>query len=65
MAVDFVIEDEDMFEVALWVAENTLFDNIYIYERDRPIHVSVGPSQSGFITHMYIKNTKKRIPKTF
>lgn len=42
-AVDFLVEDEDMHEVASWVIENTPFDRLYFYGSDRPIHVSFGP----------------------
>jgi DNA phosphorothioation-associated putative methyltransferase len=39
-ACDFLVSDEDMEEVALWVAANTPFDRLYFYGKDRPIHVS-------------------------
>lgn len=39
-AVDFIVEDENMREVADWLAINTPFDRIYFYGNDRPIHVS-------------------------
>lgn len=42
-AVDFLVEHEDMLEVAEWVATHTKFDRIYYYRPDRPIHVSFGP----------------------
>jgi hypothetical protein len=39
-ACDFLVEDEDMEEVANWVFENTEVDRLYFYGKDRPIHVS-------------------------
>jgi hypothetical protein len=39
-ACDFIVEDEDMFEVAQWLAENTPIDRMYFYGSDRPLHVS-------------------------
>ena len=39
-AVDFIVEDEDMLEVAQWIHENVKFDRLYFYGPDRPIHVS-------------------------
>jgi len=39
-AVDFIVEDEDMAEVAQWIMENLPFDRLYFYGPDRPIHVS-------------------------
>ena len=39
-ACDFLVEDEDMEEVANWVYENTEVDRVYFYGKERPIHVS-------------------------
>jgi hypothetical protein len=39
-ACDFLIEDEDMRQVADWLIANTPFDRLYFYGSDRPIHVS-------------------------
>ena len=39
-AVDFIIEDEDMKEVAQWIVRNCPFDRLYFYGTDRPLHVS-------------------------
>jgi DNA phosphorothioation-associated putative methyltransferase len=51
-ACDFIVVDEDMLEVAQWVAENTAFDRLYFYGKDMPIHVSIGPEQKGEIVLM-------------
>lgn len=51
-AVDFLVEDEDMREAAVWVAENTPFDRLYFYGPDKPIHVSFGPDHSRQIVEM-------------
>jgi len=45
-AVDFLVEDEDMLEVARWIHEHCAYDRMYFYGPDRPIHVSVGPDNS-------------------
>ena len=45
-AVDFIVEDEDMREVADWIAANLPFDRLYFYGPKRPLHVSYGPEQS-------------------
>lgn len=42
-AVDFLVEDEDMVEVAKWITINIPFDRLYIYGPDRPIHISYSP----------------------
>jgi len=50
-AVDFLVEDEDMLEVARWVMKNTPFDRLYVYRADRPIHLSFSsqPNRSAFL----------------
>lgn len=63
-AVDFLVEDEDMYEVAVWLIENTEFDRLYFYGKDRPIHVSTGPENSRSIVMLTISATGRQIPKT-
>ncbi|MDE2298509.1 MAG: DNA phosphorothioation-associated putative methyltransferase [Burkholderiales bacterium] len=45
-ACDFLVEDEDMREVADWIVENLPYDRLYYYGRSSPIHVSFGPQLS-------------------
>lgn len=45
-ACDFIVEDENMREVADWVITNVPFDRLYFYGEDRPIHLSFGPQNS-------------------
>lgn len=61
-AADFFVRDEDMYEVAEWVAANTPFDRLYIYGRDRPIHVSHGPQNKREIYEMII-SSGRRVPR--
>ena len=65
IAADFIVEDEDMLEVAQWIAEHTKFDRIYFYGRNKPIHVSASISPSQQITLM-LKSPRsgRRTPKT-
>jgi DNA phosphorothioation-associated putative methyltransferase len=42
-SVDFIVEDENMAEVADWISNNLPFDRLYFYGKDRPIHISYGP----------------------
>jgi hypothetical protein len=47
--VDFIVEDEDMLEVArcgVRPALRWVFDRLYFYGADRPIHVSYGPEHN-------------------
>lgn len=51
-AVDLVVADEDMLEVANWVASNTTADRVYFYDNDRPIHVSASASPARVLIKM-------------
>jgi len=62
-AVDFVIEDEDMHEVAVWIIENVQFDRLYFYGPNRPLHISVGPDNSRDVVWVKQSQTGKRIPQ--
>ena len=62
-AVDFIVDDEDMLEVARWVAANTPFDRLYFYATDRPIHVSHGPAHSRQIVQMRPGKNGRLIPR--
>ena len=61
-AVDFLVEYEDMREVARWVAANCAFDRIYTYGSDRPIHVSLGPALAGEMYELTVKGNR-RVPR--
>jgi len=64
-AVDFMIDDEDMREVAQWIVKNCPFDRLYFYGADRPIHVSYSASEAGQIVDLNRKSfSGGRIPKT-
>jgi DNA phosphorothioation-associated putative methyltransferase len=62
-ACDFIVEDEDMMEVATWVANNTNVDRIYFYGADRPIHVSVSSSPARTYYSMLPNANNKIIPR--
>lgn len=51
-AVDFLVEDEDMFDVAGWIASNLNFDRLYLYSPSSPIHISYGPDLSRHLVLM-------------
>jgi hypothetical protein len=63
-SVDFIIDDEDMLEVAQWVVENTPFDRLYFYGKDRPVHVSYGNSRTAQITVLKRTEQGNLVPKT-
>ncbi|NBC12871.1 MAG: hypothetical protein GVY09_05910, partial [Gammaproteobacteria bacterium] len=62
-AVDFIVEDEDMLEVARWVAANTPFDRLYVYGADEPIHVSWGPDWNRQIVLMRTGPSGRLVPR--
>jgi len=63
-ACDIVITgfETNMYEIAKWVAENLPFDRMYLYGRNRPIHLSYGPDQSRFIQIMNTRKDGRRLP---
>lgn len=62
-AVDFIVSDESMLEVAQWVVQHTPFDRLYFYGDNRPVHVSYGPDNKREIVLMNAKQNNKPIPK--
>lgn len=62
-AADFSIEDENMREVADWIAKNTPFDRLYFYGADRPIHVSFGPEQKHEYIDLVLSDTGRQVPR--
>ncbi|WP_404356199.1 DNA phosphorothioation-associated putative methyltransferase [Methylotuvimicrobium sp. KM1] len=62
-AVDFIVEDENMREVADWIAENTPFDRLYFYDENRPIHVSYGPEHKKEYIDMVTTESGKQVPR--
>lgn len=61
-AVDFIVEYEDMYEVAKWIAANCDYDRIYIYGKDRPIHVSIGPQNSRDVYEL-VDGKRGKVPR--
>ena len=51
-AVDFIVTDESMLEVAQWIVQNTRFDRLYFYGENKPLHVSCGPDNKHEIVIM-------------
>lgn len=62
-AVDFIVEDENMRDVADWIAGNTPFDRLYFYGDDRPIHVSYGPEQKGEYINLVMTEAGRLVPR--
>lgn len=62
-AVDFLVEDDNMLEVAEWINANTVFDRLYYYGPDRPIHVSYGPEPKRAFIEMITQEDGRLIPR--
>lgn len=62
-ACDFIVDDEDMAEVAEWVIKHTPFDRLYFYGAQRPIHVSFGPQNSRAAYRMMPTRQGHLVPK--
>jgi DNA phosphorothioation-associated putative methyltransferase len=62
-ACDFLVTDEDMEQVALWLAANTPFDRLYFYGKDRPIHVSYSATPARQFVRMKANKSGVRIPR--
>jgi DNA phosphorothioation-associated putative methyltransferase len=62
-ACDFIVEDEDMEEVAHWVFENTEVDRVYFYGKDRPIHVSYSQTPARQLVAMLPTASGRRVPR--
>ena len=63
-AVDFIVDDEDMIEVAQWIVSNVVFDRMYLYGVDRPIHISYSETPVLQITIMRKTDTGRLVPRT-
>lgn len=59
----FIVEDENMREVADWISENTPFDRLYFYGEDRLVHVSYGPEFKGDYIEMVMMGSGQIMPR--
>jgi len=62
-ACDFIVDDEDMREVAEWLVDHTPFDRMYFYGSDRPIHVSYSATPSREAYEMSETASGRLIPR--
>ena len=64
-ACDFIVDDEDMREVAQWILANVPVDRLYFYGADRPLHVSYAPTESGEAFEMVRTASGHAVPRRF
>lgn len=62
-AVDFIVDDENMREVADWIAVNTPYDRMYFYGDSRPIHISYGPEKKKEYIDLIITDSGRQLPR--
>lgn len=62
-AVDFAVPGTSSVDVARWIADCTAFDRLYVYEPERPLHVSVGPETCRQIVMMRRGPSGRRMPR--
>lgn len=61
-AVDFLVTDENMLEVAQWIVQHTPFDRLYFYGVDRPLHVSCGPENKREVVILRSQENGRAVP---
>jgi hypothetical protein len=64
-ACDFIVDDENMREVADWIVANLPFDRLYFYGADRPIHISYGPQNSRAAYQMVLTAAGTVVPRIY
>jgi hypothetical protein len=64
-ACDFIVDDENMEEVAAWIVEHLPFDRLYFYGNDRPLHLSQGPQVSRLAYVMTPTTRGTLVPRPF
>lgn len=61
--MDFIVDDENMWEVAQWIVANTPFDRLYFYGDGLPLHLSYGPKQSRQVVMMVAGPSGRLVPR--
>ena len=64
-ACDFIVEDEDMSEVADWIIANLPFDRLYFYGSGRPIHISYAPEPAWLPYRMIPSPNGRLMPRPY
>jgi hypothetical protein len=63
-SVDFFSADHDSFEVAKWIVEHLEFDRMYLYGRNRPIHISISKEPLGYVYMLReLSSSRFRVPR--
>jgi DNA phosphorothioation-associated putative methyltransferase len=62
-ACDFIVDDENMREVAQWIIENLPFDRLYFYGPSQPLHLSFGPQHAHAAFEMRATSQGTLVPR--
>lgn len=62
-ACDFIVDDENMREVAAWILRHLPFDRLYFYGPTRPLHISYSPSGAAEAYEMRKSETGHLMPR--
>lgn len=64
-ACDFIVDDEDMYEVAEWIIESLPFDRLYFYGSERPLHLSFSHAPARLAFAMVPNSRGHSTPRPF
>ena len=64
-ACDFIVDDENMREVADWIIANLPFDRLYFYGDDRPLHLSICPQNARAAYTMQKSTSGAVVPRPY
>ena len=64
-ACDFLVEDEDMEEVADWIIKHVPFDRLYFYGAASPVHVSYAERGERKAYRMVLTNGGRLMPRPY
>ncbi|WP_422410200.1 MULTISPECIES: hypothetical protein [unclassified Endozoicomonas] len=65
LACDFIVPETSSSELAAWVVNHCLFDRLYYYGQDLPIHVSYSINPSGEVCWMTGSRFGRRQPRRY
>lgn len=61
----FIVEDEEVEEVADWIIANLPFDRLYVYGKDSSIHLSYAPSETREAIEMRAGPSGRLVPRRY
>ena len=64
MAVDFIVRGTSSLVIAKWIISNLIFDRLYFYGEDKPLHISTNNHQPKKQIVLMLKRFGRRVPKT-